>query len=99
MRWDLYEEISDQACRTNFAGRLTTEDGVEITFDAVGFGLVPDAEKAQRWYMAYAVHFQSSASKYGWLSAVLGLWEGWLDMQSYTHHYQVFANETLLPSQ
>lgn len=91
MHWDLYEDIAGDVCQTNFAGEIYTEDGATITFDARGFGLVPDPSKAHEWRMSYAVRFNTDDERYTWLQKIIGLWDGEFDMNTYLHHYQVYV--------
>lgn len=92
IRWDLYEAIDDGVCLTNFAGLLQTEDGATIRFDARGHGKVPDPQKPKEWVMVYGVKFDTEDERYNWLNATLGVWEGEFSMETYQHHYRVYAH-------
>ena len=91
VRWDLYEVVGEARCQTNFAGVIETDDGGQIHFDAKGFGMVPDPSKPNEWHMASAVQFDTEDNRYERLNAVLGLWDGTFDMETYRHHYRVYA--------
>jgi hypothetical protein len=45
IRWDLYEDIDNGACLTNFAGIIETHEGDLIWYDARGHGKIPDPKK------------------------------------------------------
>lgn len=44
MKWDLYEDMDEGVCLTNFAGQIEAQDGAVIRFDARGHGKVTDPE-------------------------------------------------------
>lgn len=91
VRWDLYEKVGETRCQTNFAGVIETEEGAQIQFDAKGFGMVADPSKPNEWHMASAVQFETADERYRWLNTTLGLWDGHFDMETYRHHYRVYA--------
>ncbi|RMF82376.1 MAG: DUF3237 family protein [Chloroflexi bacterium] len=92
IKWDLYEAIDDGVCLTNFAGTIETEDGAIIHYDARGHGKVINLDKPNQWVMVYGVKFSTEDQRYDWLNATLGVWEGEFDMETYKHHYQVYAH-------
>ena len=94
LRWDLFEEVGEQLCSSNINGVIETEDGAHIRFDTMGFFRVPDKTQPQLWATSAAVHFETNDDRYAWLNDVLGVWEGTFDMDSYRHHYQVYARKT-----
>ena len=89
--WDLYEDIDGGVCLTNFAGRIETEDGATIRFDARGHGKVPNPEKPKDWVMVYGVKFDAEDERYDWLNKTLGVWEGEFSMATYRHQYRIYA--------
>jgi hypothetical protein len=93
LRWDLYEEVGEQLCRSNLSGAIETEDGVHIRFDTMGFFRVPDKSQPHLWATSAAVYFETNDDRYAWLNDALGVWEGTFDMDSYRHHYQVYARK------
>lgn len=92
IRWDLYEDIDDDVCLTNFAGEIETDDGAVTRYDARGHGKVPNLEKPNEWVMGYGVKFDTDSQGYVWLNATLGVWEGEFNMETYRHHYCVYAH-------
>lgn len=92
IKWDLYEAMDDGVCLTNFAGEIETDDGATIRFDARGHGKVPDPEKPNDWVMVYGVKFDTDDERYSWLNATLGVWEGEFSMETYRHHYRIYAH-------
>jgi hypothetical protein len=91
VHWTLFEALRPGACDSNLFGVITTEDGAEIRFDTMGFFRRPDKDRPHLWVTSAAVRFENDDDRYAWLNPVLGVWEGTLDMRSYTHHYRVFA--------
>ena len=47
MRWDLYEDIADDVCQTNFVGEIYTVDGATIAY-AVGINAQRDIATIRR---------------------------------------------------
>jgi hypothetical protein len=92
-RWDLYEEVNEAFCRSNLSGVIETEDGARIHSDTMGFFMVPDKAQPHLWTTSAAVHFETKDERYVWLNAVLGVWEGTFDMESYRHQYRVYARQ------
>jgi len=92
IQWDLYEDINEGVCLTNFAGLIQTEDGAIIHFDARGHGKVIDPQKPKEWVMVYGVKFDTEDERYAWLNATLGVWEGEFSMETYQHHYRVYTH-------
>ncbi len=90
-RWDLYEDVSDVVCRSNLSGTIETNDGVQIKFDSMGFLMVPDKSQSHQWITTAGVRFETDDDRYTWLNNVLGIWEGTFNMETYRHHYQVYA--------
>jgi hypothetical protein len=90
-RWDLYEEVSEVVCRSNLSGVIETNDGAQIKFDTMGFFMVPDKSQPNRWINTSGVQLETEDEQYTWLNNVLGIWEGTFDMETYRHHYQVYA--------
>lgn len=91
VHWTLFEAVRPGACDSNLFGVITTEDGAEIRFDTMGFFRRPDKERSHLWVTSAAVRFETDDVRYAWLTDILGVWEGTLDMRSYKHHYRVFA--------
>ncbi|MCI0710771.1 MAG: DUF3237 domain-containing protein [Chloroflexi bacterium] len=92
IHWDLYEAMDDGVCLTNFAGRIQTEDGAIIHFDARGHGKVVNPQKPNDWVMVYGVKFNTEDERYDWLNAMLGVWEGEFSMEDYKHNYRIYAH-------
>ncbi|QPC83045.1 DUF3237 family protein [Phototrophicus methaneseepsis] len=92
MYWDLYEDMDGDVCLTNFAGKIETEDGATIRFDARGHGKVVNPERPNDWVMVYGVKFETGDEHYNWLNATLGVWEGEFSMETYKHNYRIYAN-------
>ena len=92
IHWDLYEAIDEGVCLTNLAGSIHTDDGATIGFDARGHGKVPDPQKSKEWVMVYGVKFDTTDERYAWLNATLGVWEGEFSMETYQHHYRIYAH-------
>lgn len=92
IRWNLYEDIDESVCLTNFAGEIETDNGAVIRYDARGHGKVPDPEKPNDWVMVYGVKFDTDSEDYTWLNSTLGVWEGEFNMETYQHHYRVYAH-------
>ncbi len=90
--WDLYEDIDNGACLTNFAGIIETVEGDLIRYDARGHGKVPDPKKPHEWVMVYGVKFDTDSETYSWLNATLGVWEGEFNMDTYRHTYRIYAH-------
>jgi hypothetical protein len=90
VRWDLYEDIGERVCQTNFAGNIDTQDNARIQFEAKGFGMVPDPSKPNDWVMSYVVRFDTADSRYAWLNKVLALWDGQFSAETYLHHYRAY---------
>ncbi len=90
VRWDLFERQGDAVCDTRFVGVIETADGARIRFEAVDLFLRSDAE-ADTWRLAAGLRFQTDDAAYAWLEGSLATWEGVTDLQTYQHHYQVFA--------
>lgn len=91
VKWDLYEEFTDNGCLTNFVGFIETEDGARIAFDARGHGKVTHPDEPNLWVMVYGVKFETDSEEYAWLNATLAVWEGTFDMESYQHNYRAYA--------
>jgi hypothetical protein len=94
-RWDLYEDVGDVVCRSNLSGVIETDDGAKIRFDTMGFFKVPDKSKSHLWVTTAGVQFETDDERYAWLNDVLGIWEGTFNMETYRHHYQVYANNNV----
>jgi hypothetical protein len=92
IRWDLYERVGEVRCETNFTGVIEADDGAQIRFDTMGYGMVPDRSNPHRWHMVAAVQFDTTSTKYAWLNTVLAVWNGEFDMATYRHRYQVYAS-------
>lgn len=91
VHWTLFEAVRPGACDSNLFGIITTEDGAQIRFDTLGFFRRPNKNRPHLWVTSAAVNFETSDDRYAWLNPILGIWEGTLDMRSYTHQYRVFA--------
>lgn len=90
VRWDLFERQGDTVCDTRFVGVIETADRARIRFEAVGLFRRPDAQ-TDTWRMAAGLRFETDDVGYAWLNDTLATWDGTFDMQTYRHHYQVFA--------
>ena len=90
IRWDLYEDIGERVCQTNFVGIIDTDDSARIQFETKGFGMVPDPSKPNDWVMSYAVRFDTGDSRYEWLNNALALLDGEFSTETYVHHYRAF---------
>lgn len=91
IRWDIYEKQGRSQCETNIAGVIETDDGAQISFDSLGFGMVPDTSSPHRWSMVAALRFESEDQRYTWLNTFLALWEGEFDMQTGRHRYRAYS--------
>lgn len=91
VHWDLYEAVGETRCEINFAGIIKTSDGVQIQFEAKGFGMVGDPDKPHKWRMVAALQFDTADTTYDWLNRTTAVWNGEFDMKTYHHHYQVYA--------
>ena len=90
VHWTLFEAQSPLLCASNLFGTITTDDDVEIKFDTMGFFRRPD-NGSHLWQNSSGVNFETEDERYEWLTEVLGVWEGELDMKAYEHRYQVYA--------
>jgi len=91
VRWDLFEDQGENVCPSNLRGIIETNDGAQIRFDSMGFFIRPDKSNPNRWVTSASVHFDTADRRYVWLSALLAVWEGELDMETYRHRYQAYA--------
>jgi hypothetical protein len=91
VHWTLFEAQRETLCESNLFGVIETDDGAQISFDTMGFFMRPEQANPNRWITSAAVSFNTTDGRYEWLNAVLGVWEGELDMGTYRHHYQVYA--------
>lgn len=92
VRWDFFEEQGETLCRSGLVGVIETDDKVRIPFESIGFFLRPDKSRPDRWISSAAVRFDAQGERYGWLNAVLVVWEGEFDMGTYRHRYRAYAN-------
>lgn len=81
-------------CESNLVGVITTDEGVEIRFDTMGFFMRPNLNLPHKWMTSAAVSFETQAETYAWLTTILGIWAGEFDMESYRHSYRVYARIT-----
>ena len=92
IQWSLFEKQGEALCPSNLFGLITTNDSAEIRFDAMGFFLRADLNRPHQWRTTAAVHFVTIDPCYAWLDDILGVWEGQFDIQTYRHHYSVYAS-------
>lgn len=65
---------------------------VELKLDSLGFFLRPDeSDEGNKWTASASVKFATADERYSWLDKLVGVWNGVFDMDSYRHHYHVFA--------
>jgi hypothetical protein len=79
-------------CLTRFIGVINIEEGSAISFETLGFGMVPDKQSPKRWNMVSVVRFRSDDLRYAWLNEALGLWAGVFRMDTYRHVYRVYLH-------
>jgi hypothetical protein len=91
VRWDLFEEQGETFCASNLRGAIETNNGAEIQFDTLGFFMKPDKSKPNEWITSAGVRFDTADRRYEWLKAVLAVWQGEFDMETYRHHYRVYS--------
>jgi hypothetical protein len=94
IHWTLFEAQSETVCESNMFGVIEMDDGAKIKFDTMGFFMRPDKDDPNLWVTSAAVKFDTEVERYRWLNAILGVWEGELDMGTKRHHYQVYARPT-----
>jgi hypothetical protein len=97
VRWYLYEEREEALCRSSLAGRIETNDGAQIQFDSRGFFIQPDPSNPNKWITSASVRFDTADHRYEWLNRLLAVWGGEFDMETFRHHYQVYAQVIDLP--
>ncbi len=90
--WDLFEDQEETLCRSYLTGVIETNDGAPIRFDSLGFFMRPDDSNPHKWITSAAVHFDTTDPRYAWLNTLLAIWEGELDMKTYSHLYQAYAH-------
>lgn len=91
VHWTLFEAQGETVCESNLFGVITTDDGIEIKFDTMGFFMRPDEKAPYKWITSAAVRFVSESARYDWLNSILGVWEGAFDMASYRHRYKAYV--------
>ncbi len=89
--WNLYENQSPTVCDANIGGTITTDDGLDIQFNCLGFFKKDDV--GSKWRMIAGAQFSTTADQYKWLNSILASWEGEFDMSTYKHNYSVFSRE------
>ena len=106
IRWTLYSSAclypavraglpapaGQHLCKVNPGGVIETEDGAEIWFDANGYGLRGyDPAEPSRYVLTMSLRFNTADSRYAWLNAVLGVWEGRFDERSGRASYTAYV--------
>jgi hypothetical protein len=91
VHWTLFEAQSETVCESNLFGVIETDDGARISFDTMGFFMLPDKGSPNQWVTSAAVSFDTEDERYQWLNTILGVWEGEFDMGTYRHHYWVYV--------
>ncbi len=106
IRWSLYSSAclypavraglpappGQHLCKVNPGGVIETDDGAEIWFDANGYGLRGyDPAEPSRYVLTMSLRFSTADSRYAWLNAVLGVWEGRFDERSGRASYTAYV--------
>lgn len=92
VRWDLYEDFGDARCDSHFTGVIRTDDGAEITFEAVGWFVREDpTSESTDWRMVAGVRFGVESPAYAWLNDTEATWHGEMDGDSFRHRYRAFV--------
>jgi len=53
--------------------------------------MVRDPAKPNKWTMVAALQFDTADNAFAWLSNTIAIWDGEFDLETYRHHYQVYA--------
>ncbi len=92
VRWSIFEVTGRERCKVNLVGTIQADDGREVTFDAVGFGIVGDPRLPNRWHLNAAVQFRTERdSPHAWLNQLLAVWDGYFEMRTGQHAYHAYA--------
>ncbi len=92
VRWSIFEVTGAERCKVNLVGTIQAEDGRNVTFDAVGFGIVGDPRLPTRWHMNAAVQFSTDPDgPHAWLNQLLAVWDGRFEMGTGQHVYRAYA--------
>ena len=91
IRWDLFENRDRKNVeRTDMFGVITTNDGAEIGIESFGL-FQPSKTDKEKWEHRATVRFASTDERYSWLLPILGSMTGTFDLQTFVHHYRVYA--------
>ncbi len=91
LRWTLYENSTQEGCTMQLPGEIVTEEGARISFEGQGHAIVPNQGEPSKWKVGGAFRFRTEDGRYGWLNAVLALWEGEFDMSTGRARYRLYA--------
>ncbi len=92
VHWSIFEVTGVERCKVNLVGTIQAEDGRNVTFDAVGFGIVGGPRLPDRWYMNAAVQFSTDPDgPNAWLNQLLAVWDGHFEMRTGQHVYRAYA--------
>jgi Protein of unknown function (DUF3237) len=89
VHWSIFE-VQGPVCETTMVGVITTDDGATIQWETRGYGVVPDQNQPNQWYMPAVVKFTTASPLYSWLNTTLATWEGTFDRTSGLHTYQAY---------
>ena len=89
--WDLFENRDRKNVeRTDMFGVIKTNDGAEIGFESFGLFQLSETDK-EKWEQRATVRFATTDERYAWILPILGNMKGTFDLETYLHHYRVFA--------
>lgn len=88
VRWTLFEVQSPTSCELQLVGVITSSDGEEVRFEAIGYGSRPRSG-SPRWDMTASVAFLAGPESQSPLAGRVAAWVGFFDARTGRHQYQV----------
>lgn len=89
--WSNFETQGERLCGMYPAGRIETDDGAIIRFDARGWALRRDRE-APVWHVAGGLRLETDDDRYAWLNRSLAVWEGRFDTSTGRATWRIYGN-------
>jgi hypothetical protein len=95
IQWSNYENTVRQGlCKLQIPGRIATDDGTVLEFEARGMAMISDKSHPSKWLASGVLYFQVNKGKderYNWLNNILAIFEGEFDMETARAVYRVYS--------